>query len=202
MSYRVLDLFSGSGSFSDYCRRRPRKFPRVITLDSNPKFKADIVVDILKWNYKAWPKDSFDIIWSSPPCTEFSIAKTVGTRNIALADQIVKKTIQIISHFKPKFWFIENPSTGYLKNRPYMQGVPFYDVCYCQYGYDYKKPTRIWTNLEHFKALYCHNNCPKKQNGRHTTNLAGHYGMNRVSNPSVTATVPPKLLQALFASVP
>ena len=43
---------------------------------------ADIRCDILDWDFRAYEPKSFDFIWASPPCTEYSIAKTTGVRDI------------------------------------------------------------------------------------------------------------------------
>lgn len=117
---KALDLFSGTCSFSNVAEKFGYD---CLTLDNKKKFDANIKDDILKWDYKQYPKGYFHIIWASPPCTEYSIAnrKKLEERNIELADKIVKKTLQIIKYFKPKYWFIENPMTGYLKSRPFME---------------------------------------------------------------------------------
>ena len=92
----------------------------VISLD----FKnADINQDTLSWNYKEFDVDDFDVIWSSPPCTEYSIAKTRGVRQIEYANSIVLKTLEIIDYFNPKWWVIENPQTGLLREQPFMSGL-------------------------------------------------------------------------------
>ena len=57
------------------------------------------------------------------------------------------KTFEIIDYLKPRWWAIENPSTGRLKTRPYMQGLHKDRVTYCKYGFRYKKPTAVWHNL-------------------------------------------------------
>ena len=61
----------------------------VVSLDRD--MPADISTDILDWDYKntPYPPKHFDVIWASPPCTEYSIAKTKGTRNLELANSIV-----------------------------------------------------------------------------------------------------------------
>ena len=44
-------------------------------------------------------------------------------------------------------WVIENPATGLLKTRPFMERLPWVDVTYCKYGTPYRKQTRLWTNM-------------------------------------------------------
>ena len=57
------------------------------------------------------------------------------------------RTLELIDYFKPRFWGLENPQSGLLKMRPYMEGLPFQDVTYCSYGSPYRKRTRIWGTL-------------------------------------------------------
>ena len=63
------------------------------------------------------------MIWASPCCTEFSIALKKRPRNLPLGDALVLKTLEIIDYLQPRRWAIENPSTGRLKSRPYMQAT-------------------------------------------------------------------------------
>ena len=77
----------------------------VISLDLK---NANINTDILSWDCKEFDVGEFDVIWSSPPCTEYSIAKTRGVRKIEYANSIVLKTLEIIDYFKPKWRVIEN----------------------------------------------------------------------------------------------
>ena len=47
--------------------------------------------------------------------------------------------------FSTEKWFLENPRDGLLQKRPYMEGIPFIDVDYCQFSdWGYCKPTRVW----------------------------------------------------------
>lgn len=167
---KCLELFSGTGSFGKVCKELNYD---VLTLDLQ---NADINIDILDWNYKEYPINYFDIIWASPPCHTFSrIRRTwIGRKNTKFGDNIitnelldndmiekglpiVNKTLEIINYFNPKLYFIENPSTGKMKE--YI-GLPFYDVTYCKYSdWGYMKPTRIWTNKKNFIPKYCKNDC-------------------------------------------
>ena len=88
-------------------------------------------------------------IWASPPCTEYSRAKTVGIRELDEADKIVKRTWEITQYFRPPLGYvIENTQTEFLKDREVMQGIEYTDVDYCKYGMPYRKRTRLWNNID------------------------------------------------------
>ena len=89
---RLLELFSGTGSVGNVFRSRGWE---VLSLDM--LMKADINIDILEWNYKEYPPGHFDMIWASPPCTEYSKAKTTGVRRIGEANKIVQKNVRNIN---------------------------------------------------------------------------------------------------------
>ena len=90
----------------------------VTSLDSDPQWSADIVEDILEWDYRQIPPHRFDLITASPSCTEFSGAKTAAARDLELADRLVQKVLEILHYFNPRWWWIDNPATGILKERP------------------------------------------------------------------------------------
>ena len=162
----VLELFSGTGSVGKVCKEIGWN---VTSLDIDPR--ADIVCDILEWDYKQYPKDYFDIIWASPPCTNYSklqdawlgrmrkgeiYTKEKQEQEMKEDDKLVLKTLEIIEYFKPTYWFIENPATSKMKDRPFMQDLDFYIVDYCMYSnWGYRKRTRIWTNKKNWEAKKC-----------------------------------------------
>lgn len=79
-------------------------------------------------------------------------------RDFRLADSIVLKTLEIIEYFQPTIWTIENPQTGYLKSRSFMQGLDYVDTDYCMYGSTMKKRTRFWSNHK-FIFKTCKKDC-------------------------------------------
>ena len=62
-------------------------------------------------------------------------------------DALVLRALEIMEHFNPLMWVIENPATGLLKTRPFMERLPWVDVAYCKHGTPYRKQTRLWTNM-------------------------------------------------------
>ena len=133
---------------------------QIYSIDISDKFhKPSWKGDILKWDYKQFPIGHFDMIWSSPPCCAFSSILNI-CKNKEEREQyerkyglpFLKRTREILDYYNPKWWGIENPYSSRMKN--YIDDLPQVRVCYCMYGFLYKKPTRIWTNIP-FKPKYC-----------------------------------------------
>ena len=159
---KLLEMFSGTGSVGRVARDLGFSG---ISLDLK---NANINTDILSWDYREFDVGEFHVVWASPPCTEYSRAKTVGVLKIDYANSIVLKTLEIIDYFKPTWWVVENPQTGLLKEQPFMSGLKYYDVDYCKYGMNYRKRTRLWTNIETWKPRpLCNRDCGKVRNGKH-----------------------------------
>jgi hypothetical protein len=152
---KVLELFAGSRSVGKIAESLGME---VFSSDINPFEGIHYPVSILDFDVTKVPFQP-DVIWASPPCTGFSVAAlghhwTGGksayipkTDTARLGIELVKKTIEVIEHFNPTYWFIENPR-GVLRKMPFMDEYKRNTVTYCQYGDERMKPTDIWTNSE------------------------------------------------------
>lgn len=99
----ILDLFAGLGGASAAFRDRGWE---VVTVDNNPRFGCTLTADIATWSYTGTKPD---LIWASPPCTEFSReampwCKTGKPPSLALAEAAKR----IIAECRPKWWVVEN----------------------------------------------------------------------------------------------
>ena len=151
---KILELFKGTGSFSKVAKARGHE---CFTIDIDKQFNPDLVADILTLGINEVPFEP-DVIWASPPCTEYSHAKRRGVRDIDGANRIVLKTLQLIKELNPKFWILENPQTGLLKKQEFMKDILFTDGSYCKYGLPYRKQTRFWNNFN-LKLKTCNKDC-------------------------------------------
>jgi len=183
---RVLELFSGTRSIGKCCDNLGWESVSVDMI-----LPADHKCDIMDFDYKQYPKDYFDIVWASPPCTDYSnlqscwlgrkkkdgivYTKEIMEHKMNEADKLVLKAFEIIEYFNPYYWFLENPATGKLKNREIMKNKPYYDVSYCMYSdWGYEKKTRIWTNKKDWNNLICDKSgsCGNMINSQHKINVS------------------------------
>ena len=107
---KILELFAGTGSVGKVAKELGHE---VISLDRD--LDADIKIDIMQWNYKEFEPNFFNLIWASPPCTEYSIAKTTGIRKIAEANEIVKKNLRDNRILESKLFYNRKPSNRLFK---------------------------------------------------------------------------------------
>ena len=198
----AFDLFSGTGSVSNELARLCFK---VISLDNDARCQPTILCDIMAWDYRAAFKPGhFDVIFASPPCVEYSQAKTTAPRDLDKANALVQKTLEIIQYFQPRLWFLENPRHGLLKAQSFMDGLPFVDVDYCRFvDWGYQKPTRIWGShhVRNLAPRLCNpSTCPlvvDRPDGTH--GHWGHLGANHMKvTPREKGRIPAGLVRYLL----
>ena len=123
---------------------------------------------MLDWDYNIYEPGYFDVVWASPPCTEYSQAKSTGVRKMGYANQIVVRTLDIIKYFNPNYYIIENPQTGLLKNQSFMNDLHYVDIDYCKYGMPYRKRTRLWNNVSQWLPKpVCKKDCDSMNGNKH-----------------------------------
>ena len=163
---RLLELFSGTKSVGKAFEARGWE---VVSVDLDAKTSPTHVADMLEWECPYRP-GWFDHIHASPPCTEYSKAKTTGVRDLSTADLLVGKTLHLIMTMQPKTFTIENP-VGLLRTREFMESMLEWrqTLCYCKYGMPYRKQTDIWSNMNWRPRPMCTVNdpCDAKEGNRH-----------------------------------
>lgn len=89
---------------------------------------------------------------ANPPCTEFSTARANGkARNPEDGMFLVEHCLRIIKECNPKFWVIENPARGVLKD--YL-GEPNYKYQPWWFGSPWCKHTALWGEFNIPKRIY------------------------------------------------
>ena len=149
-----------------------------------------------------------NVVWCSVPCSVYSILSIathwekicIGHRNYHYipktkeaieAMRILNKTIRIIAKLNPQYYFIENPR-GALRHFPQMKLVPYrHTVSYADYGFNYYKPTDIFTNCETFKPIPI-TGCMGKTFESSVRDLPGPYERS---------LIPPALIEEVFNSI-
>ncbi len=214
----VLELFSGTGSVGKCCKELGWD---VVSVDLI--LPATHKIDIMKFDYKQYPKNHFAIVWASPPCTEYSklqdcwigrkrkgelYTKEIQELNMIEADKLVLKALEIIEYFNPEYWFMENP-LGRMKDRKIMKDIFYHIVDYCMYSdWGYRKRTCIWTNKTDWEAKICNKQCGNMVGKLHKTNLgnterfkkANLINVNKYNGLSLQERyrIPPDLIYSLF----
>jgi hypothetical protein len=99
----MLDLCAGHGGASQAMRARGWD---VITLDNNPAFGCTITADLTTWHYDGPPPD---LLWISPPCTEFARESMPWSRTGAAPDMTLARAARrLVNEIAARFWVVEN----------------------------------------------------------------------------------------------
>jgi hypothetical protein len=202
MIMRVLELCAGSKSFTKVCTSMGWD---CTTVDVNPRYEPDILADVRALHFT---EGEFDVIWASPPCEHYSIAKTRGERNLPHYDSIVLACLRIIDEVKPLVWIVENPM-GLLRHRPFMSSLPKWTVDYCMFGAPYRKRTDLFMsdNMGPLTDILCDKTCGQvDKKGRHL-NICQNGPSNRKPGATYTGkldsrhSVPPALCVGIFIKI-
>jgi hypothetical protein len=144
----LLELFCGTGSVRKVATALGY---RVVSVDVNQRWRPDICLGVQELDAARLEREfgKFDVVWASPDCSQYSCVWNCMPgleRNVAKSNEVVKKTLSLIEHLSPKFWFLENPATGKLRDQSFMRFLPYKDCCYCMYDESrpMRKQTRIW----------------------------------------------------------
>jgi hypothetical protein len=155
-----IELFSGSGHVSQLLAARS---VQVFKVDFNKKFDTQLCANIREITVNDLP-DVCHWFWASPDCSKFSRAanqkhwskKVISYRNYQYTPNTLEalealknldKCIELIKHFNPAVWFIENP-IGRIHHTAGMRSIGHYRyaVNYADWGFPYSKETFIFTN--------------------------------------------------------
>lgn len=154
----ILSLFSGTHSWTkDY--ENSFKYD-VYSVDIEYRYKNTICRDILTWDYERELNKRISVVYASPPCNMyFTYMKNPPGSNPKMKQneyteyekelslKLVDKTIKIIEYYKPRYFIIENPRGRIIKHYESVCGYRPILLDYCMYGFDYKKPTFLYTNV-------------------------------------------------------
>lgn len=137
----ILDLCGGTGGWSRFYKEAGYDV-RIITLPTH---------DIATYHP---PKNVYGIL-AAPPCTMFSMARTVAKtpRDLKGAMETVYHCMRIIWECQQdgkrlQFWALENPKARlrWFLGKPAMTFNPF------DFGDPYRKPTDVWGNFNELKT--------------------------------------------------
>jgi len=99
----MLDICCGFGGASAAFRARGWD---VVSVDIEPLVKPDVICDV---RFFTWHGSRPDLIWCSPPCTEFARIDNFPGRDFPEPDMSIYLACKrIISEAKPRYWVIEN----------------------------------------------------------------------------------------------
>ena len=102
---KILELCCGVGGWSKPWIEAGHDCVGVDIVDLGYPGKF-IKADLFDWE----PKENYDIVLASPPCSEFSVAKRNGkyTFDERIGLDLVWRVFYLIQKIKPKYWILEN----------------------------------------------------------------------------------------------
>jgi hypothetical protein len=197
--YRMLDLFSGLGGASQAMLEHPDW--DVVRIDNNPLLlpyaptTQIISMEELMGNLQLYMQNTtvfqdLDLLWASPPCTQFSEAYNApkskhrrdpkSSKPYSPDMTLLNLTIELIETVKPRYWIIENVKGAIEFFEPLLGGPkaiigPYY----------------LWGNFPLFNARLPANYSKENDEDR--------YG--RILRPNARAMVPIEISEACRQSI-
>lgn len=111
----AIDLFCGGGGFSEGLRQAGFDITHAVDIEAracetyrlnHPETEV-IEADLLELDPDRLPAD-VDLVFGSPPCTEFSWAKQGGGGDIEAGMRLVKRFLHLVGELDPEYWIMEN----------------------------------------------------------------------------------------------
>ena len=201
---KLLELYCGTKSVGKVFENAGWE---VVSVDLEPRFKPTLCMSVLDIELDRWEPGTFAMIWSSPPCTLYSKARTTGEKvDMEASNLLVLHTVNLIRALKPKFWGIENPLLSSIWLLECLKYLPFVRTSYCKYAPEwlYRKNTRIATNLAQamWRPKFCHYDCLALVPGKRRHIATAQRGPARPGDKSFSQEklyrVPPKLIQEML----
>lgn len=111
----MLDLFSGLGGASAAMVDRGW---HVVRIDFDPRYHPDVLSGVRKYH---WDGPKPDLVWASPPCTEFARESMPWcARGVRPDLALIFSTLRIVSETDPFFWLMENVRGSVRWLRPFL----------------------------------------------------------------------------------
>ena len=180
----------------------------VVSVDIEAKYEPTLCMSVLDIELDRWEPGTFDCVWSSPPCTLFSKARTTGEKvDMEPARLLTLHTVNLIRALSPKYWCIENPATSSIWSLPCLSGLPYVVASYCRYGFLYRKNTRIATNVSSqlWRIKFCTYNCqsliPGKKKHIATAQRGKSHAEDRTWKQSDLYKIPAPLIEDLVTAI-
>src|SRR3990167_2570730 len=166
--------------------------------------------DIGVENYNP-PENVYGII-ANPPCTMFSIARTKAKtpRDLREGMRLVEECLRIIWECQYKiigtqrksplkFWALENPGTGMLKN---FLGNPVFQYAQHEYGGGLTKRTALWGLFNLPKRPLLFNELPTGSTLGKKNESNFHNKIGSMNDPQVRSRCPINFAKAFFEANP
>jgi hypothetical protein len=173
----LLELFAGTHSMGKAFHEAGWE---VFSVDIDPSRNATWTGDVREFDPATLQKRP-DMIWASPVCTHYSIARTTAKtpRDLEWADSLAMAALRIQEACGCPM-LMENPYSSMLKRRPFMRDINHVAVDYCKWwseGFPHKcrKRTaiyRVGADWEPSRPL-CNHDCGFCVGRKHVEKIGG-----------------------------